>query len=72
MGLAITIYGFFAWSSALLPSGTYSSATDPIMEPQNRRLTIFGLILFGFCTFGFMQAWSRSLGNRSPKRDTNI
>ena len=45
---------------------------DPTMEPQNRRLVIFGLILFGFSVFAFTRAWSDSLGMRSRDDEGDI
>jgi len=71
-GLAITIYAVFNWGGALFSSGTYSSAADPTMEPQNRRLVIFGLILFGFSVFALTRAWSDSLGMRSRDDEGDI
>ena len=72
LGFAITVCGAFAWGGALFSSGTYGSATDPIMEPQNRRLVMFGVILLAFSAFGLMRSWQSLQGRHQRNDATNI
>jgi len=59
-GLALAVYAAFAWIQATFSSGTYTTATDPIMRPQDGRLFTFGLILFGYSLFAVARLFQQS------------
>ncbi len=65
-------YALFLWNSALFSFGTYSAAAAPTMAGQDRRLTMFGLILFGYSAFALMRAWSSWRDSPTQDDETQI